>query len=50
MIYNISQPNTTLDSIDLIHPYVFTFNGLILLFTIVIILTIILVIGIKKLT
>jgi len=50
MIYNISQPNTTLDSITAITPFTFTFNGIILLFIIVIILTIISVICIKKLT
>lgn len=49
MFYNISQPNTTLDSIQMITPYTFTFNGVIVLCIIVIILTLISVICIKKL-
>jgi len=48
MMYNITPPNTTLDSIQLIKPYTFTFEGLILLFIIVIILTLITVIYVKK--
>lgn len=48
MFYNLSQPNTTLDSIQMISPYTFTFNGVIILCTVVIILTLISVILIKK--
>ena len=48
MLYNISSPNTTIDSIQMTTPYVVTFEGLILLFSIVIILTILLVVCIKK--
>ena len=49
MMYNVSPPNTTLDSIQMTSPYVVTFEGLILLFIIVVILTIFFVICIKKL-
>jgi|WetSurMetagenome_2_1015567.scaffolds.fasta_scaffold09965_3 hypothetical protein len=49
MLYNISSPNTTIDSIQMVTPYIVTFDGLILLFTITIILTIFFVICIKKL-
>lgn len=31
MIYNISAPNTTLESIQAITPYTFTFDGLIVI-------------------
>jgi len=48
MLYNLTEPNTTLESIHMISPYTFTFNGLILLFTIVIVLTLIIVIYVKK--
>jgi hypothetical protein len=48
MLYNISPPNTTLDSIQMFSPYTVTFDGLIILFTIVIILTLLIVICIKK--
>jgi hypothetical protein len=48
MIYNVSPPNTTLDSIQMITPYTFTFEGTIALFIIVIILTLIMVLCIKK--
>jgi hypothetical protein len=48
MIYNISAPNTTIESVQAISPYTFTFNGMIVLFIIVIILTLITVICIKK--
>jgi hypothetical protein len=49
MIYNVSPPNTTIDSIQMTTPYIVTFEGLILLFIIVIILTIFFVICVKKL-
>jgi len=48
MLYNLSAPNTTIDSIQMTSPYVVTFEGLILLFIVVIILTILLVISVKK--
>jgi len=48
MIYNISAPNTTLESVHAITPYTFTFNGLIVIFIIVIILTLIAVICAKR--
>lgn len=50
MMYNISAPNTTLESIHAIQPYNFTFNGLIVLFIIVIAIMLIMVICIKKFT
>jgi len=48
MIYNLSQPNTTLESIGAITPYTFTFNGLILLFIVVIVLTLVAVVCVKR--
>lgn len=48
MFYNLSQPNTTLDSLHTISPYTFHFNGLIVLFIIVIVITLISVIYVKK--
>lgn len=48
MIYNISSPNITLDSIQVLPQYTFSLNGLILFFIIVITLTLITVICAKK--
>jgi hypothetical protein len=48
MFYNISQPNTTLDSINIIPPYTFSISGLILLFIIIIIVILLFVISAKK--
>ena len=47
-MYNLSQPNTTLESIGAITPYTFTFNGLILLFIVVIVLTLVAVVCVKR--
>jgi len=48
MIYNVSAPNITIDSISTTPPYMFSTSGLIVLFIIVIILTLISVICVKK--
>lgn len=48
MMYNISQPNLTLDSISTTQQYMFSTSGLIVLFIIVIIVTLITVICVKK--
>lgn len=48
MIYNLSPPNATIDSITNSQQYIFSTTGLIIFFIIIIIITLITVICIKK--
>ena len=48
MLYNLSEPNITIDSIAATPPYMFSTTGLIVLFIIIIIITLLSVICVKK--
>ena len=48
MIYNVSEPNATIDSIHGMLNYTFSTTGLIIFFIIIIIITLITVICVKK--